>query len=91
MIPSTNKIFKAINSYKIIENIDLGVYDIIDKNLSAETKQKVELSDINLHALAIIIKMVMSEINSYSEIDRLFNEKINDRNLVTELMMKYKN
>lgn len=91
MIPSTNKIFKAINSYKIIENINPGVYDIIDKNLSAETKQKVESSNIALHALSIIIKMVMSEINSYSEIDKLFNEKINDRNLVTELMMKYKN
>lgn len=81
-----NKVFKAINSYKIIEHMDLAWLDILNICLTKETKAYIENGNIPLHVLAILIRDTMLEYKSTSEIDTLLWSKLHNRDLITRLV-----
>ncbi len=82
---------RAINSYKTIENMNIGWYDLLEESLSTETKNIVDSSGINLHVLAVIIKQTMQEAEDKADIDRIFNEKLHNQDLIFNLIAKYCN
>lgn len=81
-----NMIRMAINSYKIIEKLNIGWYEVLDNYLSEDTKRMVDNSRMNLHVLAVLIKLTMQEIKTEQEIDQVFNRLFHDQNLVLNLL-----
>ena len=81
----SNKIFMAINSYKLIEGINPGKIEYLNRVLSEETKQRIERGNLHLHILAVILKSAMDEGKCDEEIDEIVNKKLNDRDLVIYL------
>ena len=71
-------------------DIDIGVYDLLEKTLSRRTKDMIDKSGINLHVLAAIIDQTLAECKSEDEIDLIFNEKFHNQGLVVGLMEKYR-
>ena len=78
-------IFKAIDSYKLIEDINPGVNDYLERVLKPETKQRIEKCGLHLHILALIFKQAVKEKTSDDDVDRLVNDKLDDNNLITRL------
>lgn len=78
-----NKIRKAILFYQQIEGMDLAWIDTLERELTESTKEWIEKSNLNIHALARLIKLAMNDRN---KIDQVLNEKLHDQNLVIGIM-----
>lgn len=82
-----NKIRRVFNSYYIIEEMDLNWLDLLDKNLKKETKEYVENCNLDLHVLALLIKITMLKAGVNKDvIDGILRTNLNDCNLVASLM-----
>ena len=80
-----NKIKHAIQFNVKTVGTSLGWIGIFDDYLSDDTKKRIENSNIELVVLARIIVLTMNEVNDYSQLDKVFNSKINDQSLVIRL------
>lgn len=72
-----NKIFKAINSFKSIKNMNIGWYDLIIRNVSTETVGMIDRSPISLKDLADVIIDTMHETQVEADIERLLLKNFN--------------
>ena len=71
-------------------DVSIGVYDLLERTLSVETKRMVDNSHINLHVLAAIIDQTIHECNDMKDLEQVFCDKFQDQDLVIGLMAKYK-
>lgn len=75
----SNKIFKAINSYKSIKGMDIGWYDILMKSLSNNTITMIENGGMDLDSLSDVINLTMSKAVDESMIERELLKNYNDK------------
>ncbi len=87
----TSKIFKAINSYKLILGIDVGYYEVLNCSLSDNTKEYVENGDIHLAILAKVIKETMEEAVEPKDVDSIFWNKLHDQNHIIKIKQYLRN
>lgn len=57
---------------------------MLERELTESKKEWIERSNLNLHILARLIKLVMNEAEDRSEI--VLNEKLHDQNLVLRIV-----
>ena len=81
----SSKIFKSINSYKLIEDIDPGRIEYLECVLKDTTKKRIEEGNLHLHILAVIFKVAMNEAKNDYDIDRIVNQKLEGRDYIIGL------
>lgn len=83
----SNKIFLTFNSYKgIWPYLNPAWYYVLNRSFTLKTKDMINHSGFELRVLAILFWQTMNEVQSENEIDRLFNEKFHDENLISSLL-----
>jgi len=84
-------IFKAINSYKMIEpKCDIGWIDRFEKALSPDTKRCAEGKGLHLQVLAELLSQTVSEANDNDALfDEILKKKLNDESAIEVAARKY--
>lgn len=84
-------IFKAINSYKMIEpKCDIGWIDRFEKALLPDTKRCAEEKGLHLQVLAELLSQTVSETNDNDDFfDEILMKKLNDDSAIESAARKY--